>query len=161
MAFVMVAVLIITTVSMGLMAGLFYAYSISGMPGLHATDDRTFVGAMQSINRAILNRLFLLPFTGTVLLGLLSVILTAIEGRLLVLIPTILALLFYLAMFFITGRINVPLNNQLEAAGPVDKITDVAAVRARFEERWVKWNNVRSFITLGAFISMCLAVAAL
>ena len=43
------------TFSTGLVAGLFFAYACSGMPGLGATDDRTLIGAMQSINRKILN----------------------------------------------------------------------------------------------------------
>ncbi|MGH2394643.1 MAG: DUF1772 domain-containing protein, partial [Candidatus Limnocylindria bacterium] len=63
--------LIVATMSMGLMAGVFGLYAHTVMPGLGKTDDRTFVGAFQAIDRAIINPLFLgggfvgaLVFTG-------------------------------------------------------------------------------------------------
>ena len=46
--------LIAATVCVGLMAGLFYSFAIAVMLGLRAADDRTFVGAMQRMNDAIL-----------------------------------------------------------------------------------------------------------
>ena len=49
------AVLIAATLTMGLMAGVFGIYSNAIMPGLRRTDDRTFVAAFQSIDRAIIN----------------------------------------------------------------------------------------------------------
>jgi len=39
----------------------------------------------------------------------------------------------------ITYRVNIPLNNELERAGPPDRIVDPAAVRERFEMTWVRW----------------------
>jgi uncharacterized membrane protein len=41
--------------AMGLIAGLFYAYACSVMPGLADADDRTVIDAMQQINEAIEN----------------------------------------------------------------------------------------------------------
>jgi uncharacterized membrane protein len=49
-------VLGLATVGMGLLAGLFYAYACSVMPGLGQADDRTVVDAMQQIDEAIQNR---------------------------------------------------------------------------------------------------------
>jgi len=45
-------------IATGLLAGLFYAYACSIMPGLHASSDRTAVEAMQNINEAIQNPVF-------------------------------------------------------------------------------------------------------
>ncbi|WP_449064522.1 hypothetical protein [Planomonospora algeriensis] len=70
-----VAVLIGSTVSMGLMAGLFYAFAVAVMPGLGRSGDRTFVEAMQRINVAILNGWFAAAFVGAALL-------TAVAGLL-------------------------------------------------------------------------------
>ncbi|TNC26920.1 anthrone oxygenase family protein [Amycolatopsis alkalitolerans] len=42
--------------------------------------------------------------------------------------------------------LNVPLNNALDAGG-----ADFAAVRARFETAWVRWNNVRTVLSLAGF----------
>lgn len=48
----------------GLLAGLYYAYACSVMPGLGRAHDRTFVTAMRDINEAILNPGFFLSFAG-------------------------------------------------------------------------------------------------
>ena len=56
--------LIAATMTTGLMAGVFGLYAHAIMPGLNKTDDRTFVGAFQAIDRAIINPLFMLWFFG-------------------------------------------------------------------------------------------------
>jgi len=54
--------------------------------------------------------------------------------------------------------VNVPLNDGIKAAGDPDRITDLTAVRARFDEaRWVRWNLVRVVASAAAFA--CLAWA--
>ncbi|WP_231935211.1 anthrone oxygenase family protein [Micromonospora viridifaciens] len=45
-------------------------------------------------------------------------------------------------------RWNVPLNEQLDRAGPGD---DPAAVRGRFEASWVRWNLARTVTSVAAF----------
>ena len=60
--------LISATVASGLVAGLLYGFACAVMPGLKEVDDRAFVGAMQSINRRILNGWFLLTFVGSPML---------------------------------------------------------------------------------------------
>jgi uncharacterized membrane protein len=57
-------VLIVATMATGLMAGVFGLYAHTVMPGLGRTDDRTFVDAFQSIDRAIINPLFMATFLG-------------------------------------------------------------------------------------------------
>ncbi|QEE49539.1 hypothetical protein FUA48_08085 [Flavobacterium alkalisoli] len=51
-----------------LMAGLFYSYSFSVNPGLGRLGDESYLMAMQSINRAILNPIFFICFFGSVAL---------------------------------------------------------------------------------------------
>ena len=53
------------------------------------------------------------------------------------------ALVLYVATLVITIGFNVPLNNELAAAGDPDRIRDLAAVRERFEAAWVRWNIAR------------------
>ena len=61
-------------------------------------------------------------------------------------------------MFVITLAINVPLNDEIKAAGEPGGIADLAAVRARFHEaRWVGWNLFRAVASTVAF--GCLAWA--
>ncbi|SCE68633.1 Uncharacterized membrane protein [Micromonospora purpureochromogenes] len=143
----------------GLMAGLFFAYSCSVMPGLAAVDDRTFVGTMQSINRRILNGWFLAAFLGAVLLIALAVALHLTAGGR-VLAWMVAALVLYGATLLITMRCNVPLNDRLDAAGPVDRIADLAAVRERFEATWVRWNLVRTVTSVAAFACLVAALVS-
>jgi uncharacterized membrane protein len=143
------AVLVAATLTMGLITGAFYVYAVAIMPGLGRTDDRTFVGAFQAMDRAIINPLFMLSFLGALLFTGLAALLHLAEDAL----PLILAaFVLYLVAFVATIRINVPLNDGIKAAGDPDRIADLASVRKRFNEpTWVRWNNIRTVLSLLAF----------
>ncbi|GAA4224336.1 putative membrane protein [Streptosporangium album] len=145
------AALVASTLTTGLMAGLFYAFACSVMLGLGRTDDRTFVGAMQWINVKILNGWFLVPFMGAlVLIALAGALHLRGDGR--SALPWIVAaLVLYGMTLAITFAVNVPLNNQLAAAGAPDGITDLAAVREAFEATWNRWNLARAVTSTAAF----------
>jgi hypothetical protein len=57
-------VLGLAALTTGLMAGVYYAYACSVMPGLARTGDRTFIDAMQQINVAIQNPVLFAAFSG-------------------------------------------------------------------------------------------------
>ncbi|MEU4538223.1 anthrone oxygenase family protein [Streptosporangium sp. NPDC023825] len=143
--------LVAAAVTVGLTAGLFYAYACSVMPGLARVDDRTFVSTMQRINVAILNGWFAACFGGGLVLTVLSAVLhLQTDGR--PVLPWIVAaLVLYVVMLAITMGINVPLNNALDAAGDPDRVADLAAVRERFEAAWVRWNLIRTLACVAAF----------
>jgi uncharacterized membrane protein len=153
-----VGALIAATITMGIMTGVFQLYAYALMPGLSRTDDRTFVGAFQQIDRAIINPWFLASFFGTLAFtGLAAVLHLDPDGR--GALPWIAAaLVLYLLAFGITLGVNVPLNDGIKAAGAPDRIADLAAVRRRFDEaRWVRWNLVRAVVVTAGF--GCLAWA--
>jgi uncharacterized membrane protein len=138
------------TITMGLGAGVFALYAHTIMPGLHTTDDRTFVGAFQALDRAIINPWFMASaFIGPGLLAIAATI--ANLGR--PALPWVAAALaLYLITVVITLAINVPLNDALKAAGDPDRIGDLAHVRDQFHEaRWAAWNLVRVVTTTTAF----------
>jgi uncharacterized membrane protein len=142
--------LLAAAISMGLVAGVFVLYAHTIMPGLSRTDDRTFVGAFQAMDRAIINPWFMVGgFLGA--LGFTLVAAVAHLGRdPLAWIAAALAL--YLIAFVVTFAVNVPRNDALKAAGDPDTITDLAAVRERFNEaRWRSWNLVRVVTSTVAF----------
>ncbi|MFI5530703.1 DUF1772 domain-containing protein [Kitasatospora sp. NPDC051853] len=151
MAWFRTAVLLAATVTMGLSAGLFFAYSCSVMPGLAKADDRTFVETMQRINVAILNGWFMAVFMGALVLSLLAVGLHLGAGQRGALPWLVAAAVLYVVLMVVTGTVNVPLNDQLAAAGSLDHIPDLAAVRERFETTWVKWNTVRTVAGTAGF----------
>ena len=145
------AALVAATIAMGLASGLFYTFACSVMIGLGQTGDRTFVEAMQRINVAILNIWFAASFGGALVLTAIATALTlGVDGR-----PGLAwiaaALILYVGVLVITFSINVPLNNQLDAAGEPDRIVDLAALRQRFESTWVRWNIVRALVSTAAF----------
>jgi uncharacterized membrane protein len=145
--------------TLGLIAGVFGLYANTIMPGLRSTDDRTFVGAFQSIDRAIINPLFMAVFFGPLILtGLAAALHLGRDARLL--LPWIgAAFVLYLLCVAITIAINVPLNDGLKAAGTPDAIGDLAAVRARFDEaKWVRWNVVRTLLSTTSFACLLWAL---
>jgi uncharacterized membrane protein len=151
------AALLAATVTMGLAAGLFYAFSIAVMPGLARVGDRAFVEAMQRINVAILNGWFALGFVGAPLFTALAAALSLGAGGRRALPWIAAALVLYGAALVITFRVNVPLNDALVAAGEPDRIADPAAVRGGFEASWVRWNAARTVASTAALA--CLAWA--
>jgi uncharacterized membrane protein len=145
------------TLTMGLVAGAFVLYAHTIMPGLKKTDDRTFVAAFQSLDRAIINPWFMLAgFAGALVLTAAAAL--AHLGR--DALPWILAaLVLYLIAVVITMAVNVPLNDAIKAAGDPDRIRDLAAVRERFDEtRWAAWNLVRVATSVAAFGSLAWAL---
>lgn len=139
------------TLATGLLAGVIYTYGISIMPGLAQVDARTMITAMQHFNSAIMNPWFAACFFGSPLLMLAAAVLNAAGGRWLVVGGIVAALVLYVAVFAVTARFNIPLNNALAAAGPPDQIADLEAVRAQFEAPWVRWNTVRAAAAAASF----------
>jgi uncharacterized membrane protein len=149
-------VLFAATLTMGLMAGVFAIYANAIMPGLRSTDDRTFVGAFRAVDRAIINPVFLATFFGAlVLAGAAAALHVGLDA-----LPWIVtALVLYFVTVVITLAVNVPANNTLKAADP-DRLAELAAVRARFDERrWIRWNLVRTACSTLAFAGLARALA--
>jgi uncharacterized membrane protein len=152
--------LLAATITVGLMAGVYVIYALAIMPGLRRTDDRTFVGAFQQIDTAIVNPLFLAMFFGGLVFTALAALLHLDEDADSVLPWILAALLLYLFGLVLTLRINVPLNDEIKAAGDPDRIPDLTAVREHFDEaRWVRWNLVRAVATTASLGCLAWALA--
>lgn len=149
-------ILLTAVLLLGLMAGLFYAYAGSVMPGMRKAGDRAAIDVMQRINVAIVNPLFVIIFLG-------SLVFTAIAAfqnrdRSEVLVPLLVALVLYVLTLIVTGVFNIPLNNRLDGAGDPATMDDPAAVRAAFYPAWIRWNTVRTLTSAGAFAAGCWAL---
>jgi uncharacterized membrane protein len=138
-----------------LMAGLFFAFSISVMKALRTLPPPCGIAAMQSINVVIINPLFLTIFLGTAPACVLATILSLVwasPGTL----ATIAGSAFYLiGVLFVTMRLNVPLNNALARVSP--ETSEAIAVWNSYLARWTTWNHVRALAGLGATLSFALA----
>lgn len=153
-----VVVMLPATVATGLIAGVFGDWAHTIMPGLYETDDRTFVGAFQALDRAIMSPLFMLAFMGALAFTGVAVALYVRDDDHSVLPWVVVAFGLHLANFVLTMAIHEPLNGVIRTAGDPDRIADLAAVRAAFDEtRWMAWHTVRTIATTVAF--GCLAWA--
>ncbi|WP_328856971.1 DUF1772 domain-containing protein [Williamsia herbipolensis] len=147
------ALLVLGVTTSGLVAGLFCAFAYAVMPGLHRTDDRTLVTAMQKINVAIVNPVFLLLFFG----GLVVAAAAAWLSRGQSIGPwAIAAAVLYLAGLIITIAANIPLNDRLAAASGID----ADSARAAFETAWVRWNIVRAVLHTAGFVVLATGLVA-
>lgn len=150
-------VLVVSTTTAGLTAGLFFSWSCSVMPGLGRVSHAVFIVAMQSMNRAIQNPLFFSCFFGTALF-------LPVSSYLYYGVATVFELLTGATIIYWAGVIgitilgNVPLNNRLEdfqlASASKD---DMLKIREGFESRWTRLNHVR---TIASTIVLVLAITA-
>ncbi|ADB49559.1 anthrone oxygenase family protein [Conexibacter woesei] len=146
------------TVAMGLLAGLFYSYAVSVMPGLHGAADLTVVDAMQNVNRAIENPVFFATFLGGPALALWALVDERRRGTRAGTRWVAAGAGLAVATLAITFAFNIPLNDALDAAGDPSRIADVAKVRDDFETPWVIWNVVRTVTVVASFACLTRAL---
>ncbi|MBO9675743.1 MAG: DUF1772 domain-containing protein [Sphingobacteriaceae bacterium] len=150
-------VLLWSMVSTALIGGLFYAYSCSVIPGLARLSDASFLQAMQSINRAILNPLFFISFIGTLIILPISVWFFREQAIVFYLLLGA-TLLYFGGVFLVTIIGNVPLNNLLDGAD-LSKLsaTALTSLREKFEPDWNLFHQIR---TIASFICIILVATA-
>jgi uncharacterized membrane protein len=136
---------------MGLLAGFFYAYAISVMPGLADADDRTLVDGMQQINEATENPLFFLTLFGAPALAAVALAQSGRSRAPKIAGWIVAGLVLYTVMLAITFAFNIPLNDDLKDAGDPARIADLAAVRDDFVTPWIAWHIVRTVALTAAF----------
>ncbi|NGY61038.1 DUF1772 domain-containing protein [Lentzea sp. NEAU-D13] len=122
----------------GLMAGVFFAFSTAVMPGLADLPAEYARGAMRRINVRIQNPLFLLVFSGNVVLCGIEVFTGRIVG----------GLLYIVGCFVLTMFVNVPMNNRLERTDD--------AYWPEYLRKWTLWNHVRAVACLGSTVILLL-----
>ena len=141
----------------GLMAGLFFAFSVAVMRGLGRVPAAHGMAAMQSINVAILNPIFLTVFLGTAavcLFVLVSSLLRWQEAGALLFVAG--AALYLVGAFLTTVVVNVPMNQALAATTPTDP--QAAGRWAEYLTKWTAWNHVRMLASLAAATALMLAL---
>ena len=152
--------LLIAIICVGLMAGLFFSYSFSVMPGLHLLDDLQYLSAIQSINRAIQNPVFFIVFFGTLITLPVATYLQYSQPVSIAFLFLISATIIYFGgAFLVTASGNIPINNAL------DKIDLSSASkellnnqRQLFETKWNSLNRIRTVCSLLSFICSVLAL---
>ncbi len=141
----------------GLLAGVFFAFSIFVMQSLAKLPTEQGISAMQSINTTILQSSFMVVFTGTtvlsVVLGIASFIKLGTTSALYVIAGS---LLIFIGVFLVTALFNVPLNDSLAAVTPGSP--EGAQVWKKYLDSWMPWNHVRTIASIGALIFFIIAI---
>lgn len=142
----------------GLSAGLFYAWSVSVIPGTKKLTDLYYLEAMQSINRAILNPAFFLIFFGSMIMLAGCVIQEWGRTELTFWFLLIASMIYLAGTFGITGLGNVPLNNALDKLNLNELATDqLAQFRQHYEIRWNRFHLIRTISAVSSFLFALLA----
>ena len=152
------ASLVSTTLLCALVAGLVLGFAVVVMPGIAKLSDREFLAAFKRMDRIIQDRqpIFMLVWVGSILSTLVTLVLGTLElsgvarGVLWVACG-----LYLLAVQGPTIRINIPLNNAVQALD-IESLNDaaVAEARARFEAPWNRWNRFRTLAAIASVVAL-------
>jgi len=148
------AFLLLALLAAALMAGFFYAYSVSVMRGLDATDPLGAALAMRNINALIRTPVFFFAFFGALAFPVVAALLA--PRRPVMLLALAGALAYGLGAFLVTLAVNVPLNEALAAATPT--VENAATLWSGYTGPWTRWNHVRTFASIIAFSLLTAAV---
>src|SRR5215470_16633558 len=148
---------LVAALGAGIMAGIFFAFSVFMMTALGRLPPPMGIAAMQSINTTILNPLFFLVFFGTAVLCLLAAIAALVEWPLPEAFYVIAGSVLYLVgALLVTMQRNVPLNLALNRSNP--ESAEAALVWLRYLRVWTAWNHVRTVASLAAMAAFILAL---
>ena len=141
----------------GLTAGVFFAFSAFVMKALARLPADEGIAAMQSINVAVINPLYMAVFLGTAVACFLVMIFALLRwqdpGAVYLLVG---AALYLVGSLLVTMVFNVPMNEALASVTPGDP--DAANLWASYLADWTAWNHVRAAAALAATASLTLAL---
>lgn len=136
-----------------LLAGLLLAFAVLVMPGIGKLRDRDFLVAFREIDGVIQrgNPIFGLIWVGSTLALVVGTGLAAVQdAELNLALLVVIASIHVVVVQLPTARINIPLNNQVQALD-LESLDEQACglARDRFENRWNRWNRVRTVAATG------------
>ena len=148
---------LISALGCGLMAGFFFAFSVSVMKALGRLPPAQGIAAMQSINLVVINPVFLITFFGTAV-ACVAVAISALRtwhgpGAAYLLAG---GLLYLVGSFLVTIVFNVPRNDALAAVDPSSAAG--ATLWASYLTAWTAWNHVRTAAALAAAAALSIAL---
>lgn len=147
------ALLLISIMASGLIAGLLYGWVVSVIPGLRKLDSNTYVTTMQNINREIINPWFVIPFmTVPLLLGATAVVEFRAGNDRRAWYIAAAAATYAFGVLGVTMGGNIPLNDSLDAVDLGSLSGDALDhTRNEYETPWNRWHNLRTAASVLAF----------
>ena len=144
----------ITAVGAGVAGGVFFAFSTFVMPALHRLPKPQGMAAMQSINKAAPNPLFMAVLFGTFVLGVVVAV-SGLRHRGPATPWLVAGAAAYLVQIVLTVAYHVPRNNALALLDPA--ASGSVAAWQHYYTGWTLLNHVRTIVSIAA--SACFVVA--
>jgi uncharacterized membrane protein len=142
----------------GITAGVYFAFSTFIMTGLRRLTHSQSIAAMNAINKAAPNPLFMLTLFGTAIVC----VLLAISGFRHRSDPATVWLLagcaLYIVSVLVTVAYHIPRNDELMKIDP--NSAGAAAAWSHFVTPWMAWNHVRALTAIGGTASFVFALRA-
>jgi len=154
-----IIVLMLGILFTGLTAGLCFTWSNAITPGIGRLDDLGFLQSFQAVNRAIINRSFLITFFGPVVLLFINAYLHRNAHPTTYWSFLIAAILFLVGIGLITVFKNVPLNEMLDKT-VLENLSaiELKELRTKFEQPWNRWHIQRTVASFTAFALLLIGV---
>jgi len=141
----------------GMMAGLYFVFSVCVMSALDRLPPAAAIDAMKMVNTTILHPLFFFAFFGTGIVGLALVPLSFSQISFASFLCVAIGVVAYwVGSIGITMICNVPLNRRLASlpGGVNVSITDWIGYR----QPWTRWNHLRPVLCLVSSTAFSLAL---
>jgi uncharacterized membrane protein len=153
----LVGLTVFSALGCGVMAGLFFVFSVFMMRALDRLPAAQGIAAMQSINKTIITPLFLLMFMGTAVACAVLVVVSLFRWDQPYAIYLLIGGLLYLVgVIMLTGGYHVPRNDALDALDP--NTADAASYWRYYVTNWTAWNHVRTVSSVASTVLLTIAL---
>jgi uncharacterized membrane protein len=141
------------------MAGIFFTWSNAVKPGIGKLNDIDYLSALQSMNRVILNSLFLIVFIGTIIsVALVPVFHFHFYPKNIFWLLILIVIIYLVGVFSVTVFGNIPLNEILDKRNlSVMNPNDLSLLRDSIENRWNNFNLIRSISSAVSFLLLIIS----
>ena len=147
---------VIAALGCGVIAGVFFAFSVMVMRSLAHLPAEHGIVAMQAINAAALRPSFLWVFTGTAALCAAVVVGSLVDWNDASPYLLIGGLLYLVGDFGLTAGYHVPRNEALDRVEPSSP--GAPGSWSRYVREWTTWNHVRGAAALAAAALLTIAL---
>ncbi len=162
MKYVSEALAIGTLVLMGIMAGFFFAFSNTVMPGFDITNPISAIEGMQGINTVVRNPVFFVTFFLTPVFALAAAACALISGhRRAAVLATLAAVIYLGGTFLVTILHHIPLNEALAVVDARALGGEAASVWKTYSVEWTPMNTLRTCASAVAMIPLVYSVVLL
>lgn len=146
-----------TAIGSGLMAGLFFMFSLFIMRALDRLPAPQGIAAMQSINKTIVNPIFVTVFVGVgvATVGLAIYGLISLEGAVRWWLLAA-AVAYGIGVFMLSGSYHIPRNDKLDTFDP--NTAEAAKYWADYVKEWTAMNHLRAAASLATLGSLIMAL---